>query len=61
MKFINYLTAIAGIDIYPLISLLIFLTFFVGVTIWAMKVSKERIVEMSEIPLNNDDIKANNN
>ena len=54
MKFINYLTSIAGIEIYPLISLFIFVVFFTAIAIYTFKVSKERITEMEHIPLNND-------
>lgn len=52
MKFINYLESIAGIEIFPLISLTIFFTFFVVLTIWVLKVDKQRILEMKNIPLN---------
>jgi len=51
MKFINYLESIAGIEIFPLISLTLFFTFFVVLTIWVIKVDKNRIVEMKNIPL----------
>ncbi|MGZ4056295.1 MAG: CcoQ/FixQ family Cbb3-type cytochrome c oxidase assembly chaperone [Bacteroidia bacterium] len=51
MKFINYLESIAGIGIFPLISLAIFFIFFVVLTIWAFKVSKQYITEMKNIPL----------
>lgn len=30
MKFINYLQSISGVSIFPLIGLLLFVTFFVG-------------------------------
>ncbi|CAN5380236.1 hypothetical protein BH10BAC1_BH10BAC1_16490 [soil metagenome] len=52
MKFINYLESIAGIEIFPLISLAIFFTFFVVLAIWVIKVDKDRIVKMKNIPLN---------
>ncbi len=51
MKFINYLEAIAGIEIFPLISLAIFFTFFVLLTIWVFRVDKQRILKMKNIPL----------
>lgn len=54
MKFIHYLTSITGVDIFPLISLLIFFFFFVALTIWAIKVDKEYITNMKQIPLNTD-------
>jgi hypothetical protein len=51
MKFINYLESIAGIGIYPLLSLSIFFVFFSILVIWTMRVKKERISEMKNIPL----------
>jgi hypothetical protein len=56
MKFINYLTSIAGVSIFPLISLFIFFLFFSVIIIWAVKVSKEHIAEMEQIPLNSDKV-----
>ena len=42
---------ISGIEIYPIISLLIFFLFFVGLGVWVFSYSKEKIQEMSNIPL----------
>lgn len=52
MKFINYLESIAGVEVFPLISLTLFFSFFVVLTIWVLKVDKKRIMEMKNIPLN---------
>ncbi|MGO4771905.1 CcoQ/FixQ family Cbb3-type cytochrome c oxidase assembly chaperone [Flavobacterium sp. W22_SRS_FK3] len=43
---------ISGIEIYPIISLLIFFFFFVGLGFWVFSYKKDKIEEMSEIPLN---------
>jgi len=43
---------ISGIEIYPILSLLIFFFFFVGLGFWVFTYKKEKIKEMSEIPLN---------
>ena len=51
MKFINYLESIAGISIFPLVSLIIFFSFFVLLTIWALKADKQHITVMKQIPL----------
>lgn len=59
MKFINYLTSIAGIDIYPMISLFIFVIFFSVVTFWALSVKKEQITELEQIPLKSDQVSIN--
>jgi hypothetical protein len=53
MKFINYLKSISGIEIYPLISLLIFVAFFTLLIIYTLKASKQYIQEMKNIPLDN--------
>ena len=42
---------ISGIEIYPILSLLIFFFFFVGLGFWVISYKKEKIQEMSEIPL----------
>lgn len=58
MKFINYLSTIAGIEIYPLISLIIFFLFFVALFVYVLTTKKEHIAEVEVIPLsdsiNND-------
>lgn len=51
MKFINYLESITGIGIYPLISFLIFFSFFILVSIYLMKVGKHHFDEASRMPL----------
>lgn len=43
---------IAGVAIYPILSLLIFFFFFVGLGFWVFSYKKEKIQELSEIPLN---------
>ena len=43
---------IEGIESYPIISLLIFFIFFVGLAFWVFSYKKEKIEEMSQIPLN---------
>ncbi|TAD85166.1 MAG: CcoQ/FixQ family Cbb3-type cytochrome c oxidase assembly chaperone [Bacteroidetes bacterium] len=51
MKFINYLESISGISIYPLISLTLFVAFFVGVSIYVFKTPKSSIQAVAKIPL----------
>ncbi|MFI5187262.1 MAG: CcoQ/FixQ family Cbb3-type cytochrome c oxidase assembly chaperone [Chitinophagales bacterium] len=51
MKFINYIEKISGVDIYGLISLLIFVLFFTVMLTWVFRVDKKKIKEISEIPL----------
>jgi len=55
LKFIKHnLETIAGVDIYPVIALLIFFTFFCGLTLWVMTYKKKTIEELSQIPLESD-------
>jgi cytochrome c oxidase cbb3-type subunit IV len=42
---------IAGIEIFPIVSLLIFFFFFVGLGLWVYSYKKETIEEISQIPL----------
>lgn len=45
------MTSIEGIEIYPVISLSIFVIFFVGMLIWAFKEDKGKIEELRQMPL----------
>lgn len=52
LKFVkHHLETIAGIEIFPLISLIIFFVFFVGLFIYVAKLKKPLINEISQIPL----------
>lgn len=42
---------IAGVAIYPIVSLLIFFFFFMGLALWVFTFKKDKIKEMSQIPL----------
>jgi len=51
LKFIkHHMESIAGIEIYPLISLIIFFTFFVVLFWWVFTSKKEYIDKVSNIP-----------
>ncbi len=55
LKFVkHHMSSISGIEIYPVISLLIFFTFFVGLGFWVFTYKKEKINELSNIPLNDN-------
>ncbi len=49
------LQSIEGIEIFPLISLFIFLALFVGVVIWIVKLDKGYVKEMKTLPLDSDE------
>ena len=50
---------IDGIQIYPMISLLIFFIFFVVLFWWVATANKSHIKEVSNLPLNDDTINPN--
>ncbi|MBL0343540.1 MAG: CcoQ/FixQ family Cbb3-type cytochrome c oxidase assembly chaperone [Bacteroidetes bacterium] len=54
MKFINYLTSITDIEIFPLISLMTFFVFFILVGIKVSMMDKATIEETENLPLEND-------
>ncbi len=54
LKYIkNHMESITGIEIYPLISLLIFFIFFVVLFWWVFTAKKDYIKTVSNIPLDN--------
>jgi hypothetical protein len=53
--------SISGIEIYPIISLLIFFTFFVILFYWVITAKKDYINNVSNIPLDNDNLDNQNN
>ena len=56
LKFIkHHMETIAGIEMYPLISLTIFFLFFVGLFIYIARADKEEIRKISNLPLDQND------
>lgn len=54
LKFIkHHMSTIDGIEIYPMISLTIFVAFFVVLLYFVFRTDKRSIEEMSNYPLNN--------
>lgn len=55
LKFIKgHMETIAGVEIYPIVSLLIFFIFFVILFWWVFTARKEYISNMEQIPLESD-------
>lgn len=55
-KFIKqYAETIRGIDVYPIISLFIFLLFFIAVIWYVRKMDKKHVEEISNLPLDLND------
>lgn len=51
----NVLRSIAGIELYPLISLAIFFLFFLGLLVYVLVVNRQHIDTMSQLPTNDDE------
>ena len=52
LKFIRqYADKIGGIEIYPIISLVIFVLFFIAVLVYVRKMKQSSVDEMSQLPL----------
>ncbi|HRN92953.1 MAG TPA: CcoQ/FixQ family Cbb3-type cytochrome c oxidase assembly chaperone [Ferruginibacter sp.] len=59
-KFIKqYTETIAGAEIYPIISLLIFFLFFVVLTVYVLSMKKSTVKLLSEIPLDDEQESTN--
>lgn len=55
LKFIKgHMESITGIEIYPIISLLIFFTFFVALFWWVYTAKSEYITKVSNLPLDDN-------
>lgn len=60
MKFVkHYMESIAGIEIYPLISLCIFFLFFIALIGYVIKLKKSYVETMELLPVDNEN--TNNN
>ncbi len=55
LKFIKHnLEGTDGVEIYPIISLLLFFTVFITMLVFVFKLPKRSIDEISQLPLDND-------
>jgi len=60
LRFIKHnMTTIEGIDIYPIMSLLIFTLFFAIVLTRVIKMSKKEVEELSNIPMDSGETTTN--
>jgi cytochrome c oxidase cbb3-type subunit 4 len=61
-KFIRqYAEKMDHVAIYPMISLFIFFIFFVVLLVFVKKMDKQRIIELSNIPLDTDETNNSTN
>ncbi|MFY7730617.1 MAG: CcoQ/FixQ family Cbb3-type cytochrome c oxidase assembly chaperone [Flavobacterium sp.] len=62
LKFVKHnLETISGVEIYPILSLLIFFIFFVMLYTWTMTYKREKINELSNIPFSDEADENNTN
>lgn len=54
---IHYLESIDGVAIFPIIGLIIFFTFFLGLLYYVYRLDKGFVDDMANSPLGNDDEK----
>jgi len=47
---------ISGIEIWPMVGLTIFLTIFIVVTIWVVRLDKKEVNRMANIPLDDNEL-----
>jgi cytochrome c oxidase cbb3-type subunit IV len=52
--FKEVLQSIEGVGFYTIVSMIIFILFFIGMTIWLFKVDKKYIKQMSDLPLHEE-------
>ena len=58
--FKEVLQSIEGIEFYTIVSMIIFILFFFGMTFWLFKVDKKYIKQMSKLPLNEENKEIKN-
>ncbi|HKL02281.1 MAG TPA: hypothetical protein VJ911_01345 [Cryomorphaceae bacterium] len=52
LKFIKHnMESIIGVEIFPLISFIIFFSFFIGLIIYVIRLKKSSVEKMSAMPL----------
>ena len=57
----QYTEKIEGAQVYALFSLLIFVVFFLVLLLAVKKMSRQKVQELSDIPLDDSEIKTPNN
>lgn len=51
----SVLENIAGMEIFAIIGILIFFSFFIGLLIWVIRLKANKVDEFSRLPLEQDD------
>jgi Ca2+/Na+ antiporter len=55
------LQSVEGVSVYPIISLLVFVLFFVIILVWMLKVDKNYIKKMENLPFEKEEENNFNN
>lgn len=56
LKFVkHHMETIAGIEIYPIISFIIFFAFFIGLFVYVIMMRKQYIQELENLPLTDNE------
>ena len=58
--FKEVLQSIEGVEFFTIVSMLLFILFFIGMTIWLFKVDKNYIKTMSDLPLDEENNEVKN-
>ncbi|MBR9831291.1 CcoQ/FixQ family Cbb3-type cytochrome c oxidase assembly chaperone [Acidiluteibacter ferrifornacis] len=62
LKFIKHnMDTIAGIDIFPVISFIIFFLFFIALFFWVGRMKKSEVNMLSALPFENEENETTNN
>ena len=57
----EFLQSVEGVSIYPIISLIVFVLFFVIILVWMLKVDKNYIKKMENLPFEKEEENNFNN
>ena len=53
--FSNYLSSIDGVEIFPIITLIIFVAVFLLTVVWTFKKDESYLAKMSNMPIDSED------
>lgn len=57
--FKQFLSGVEGMDQYLIFSMIVFIVFFVGVLVYVLRMKKEDILTLSNIPLTDKEVQPN--
>jgi hypothetical protein len=51
----DILRSIVGIEVFPIVSLVLFVAFFTGMLVWVMRIEPRRLETLANLPLDAHD------